>query len=106
MTPPYPGQVCEVLHTNSFNYCSPLDDFVDEHLRLAALPDQSGQLPKKCKLFNRAIDDDHFSPAGAELWAQVVGKRLIRILSLQAAQRGKVFPDTINRAALSSSGHP
>ena len=41
----YPGQVCSIVHANSSRYCYPLDEFIDEHLRLAALPEVSGQLP-------------------------------------------------------------
>src|SRR5208337_3015793 len=58
----YPGRVCDIVHAGPLRYCSPLDQFIDEHLRLAALPEVNGQLPLFSKLYNRTINDDHFSP--------------------------------------------
>ncbi len=38
------------------------------------------------ELFNRRIQDDHFSPKGcAQLWAEIVGRRLTRILNSRIA---------------------
>ncbi len=70
----------------STRYCYPLDEFIDEHLKLAAVPNAKGVLGAESKLYNRPIHDDHFSPAGAELWARIVGRRLVRLLALREAQ--------------------
>ncbi|HKM53339.1 MAG TPA: SGNH/GDSL hydrolase family protein [Isosphaeraceae bacterium] len=95
----YPGQVCSIVHANSARYCYPLDEFIDEHLRLAALPEVSGQLPLFSKLYNRPIHDDHFSPRGAALWAQIIGRRLVRILALRTAHSGEGVPGSLNPGA-------
>ena len=100
----YPGQVCEIVHGTSSRYCYPLDEFIDEHLRLAALPDAVGRLSFSSKLYNRPIHDDHFSPAGAALWAQIVGRRLVGLLTLMAAQSGKQFPGALSPGSV-PSGH-
>ena len=95
----YPGQVCSIVHANSSRYCYPLDEFIDEHLRLAALPEVSGQLPLFSKLYNGPIHDDHFSPRGAALWAQIIGRRLVRLFALKAAQSGERVPGSLNPGA-------
>jgi hypothetical protein len=95
----YPGQVSEIVHTSPSRYCYPLDQFLDEHLRLAALPDVNGQLPVVSKLYNRTINDDHFSPRGATLWALIVGKRLVGLFALRAAQTGGEVPGSLNPGA-------
>jgi hypothetical protein len=81
----YPAPVCDVFHNHTTHYCDPLNEFVDEHLRLAKLELKQGHSPSRSKLYNREISDDHFSPLGAALWGEVVGRRLTRILDLQPA---------------------
>ncbi len=76
----YPGQVCKIFHTTSSRYCDPLNDFVDEHVKLTRIDFKNGQWSVRSALYNRKINDDHFSPRGAALWAEVVGRRLTRIL--------------------------
>ena len=61
-------------------YCSPLDEFIDEHIKLTILHKKASFVPSESVLYNRTIDDDHFSPAGAALWAEIVGRRLLRVL--------------------------
>ena len=61
----YPGKICDIFRAHSSRYCDPLDAFIDEHLRLAALARRNGQSYQRSKLYNREIDDDHFSPIGA-----------------------------------------
>ena len=39
----YPGHVCKIFHTSSSNYCDPLNEFIDEHLKLAGIDRSSGQ---------------------------------------------------------------
>jgi len=76
----YPGQVCKIFRSASSRYCDPLNEFIDEHLKLASIDLRQGQSPLHSALYNREINDDHFSPRGAALWAEVVGRRLTRIL--------------------------
>ncbi len=95
----YPGRVCEIVHTNSNRYCYPLDQFIDEHLMLASLPAADGQLSQVSKLYNRAIHDDHFSPRGAALWARIVGRRLVGLLALRAAQSNEKGLGLLNPGA-------
>jgi hypothetical protein len=76
----YPGKVCEIFHTSPGRYCFPLDEFIDEHLRLGVLTMRQRQSPSRSRLYNWRIDDNHFSPKGAALWARVIGRRLVRLL--------------------------
>ncbi len=76
----YPGQVCNNFHSGSIRYCNPLDEFVNEHLRLLKIAKAAGKPSRRSELHNREIDDDHFSPRGAALWAEIVGRRLRRII--------------------------
>ncbi len=76
----YPGQVCKILRSISYSYCDPLNDFVDEHITIARKDRSSGRASVRSALSNRKINDDHFSPRGAALWAKIVGRRLTRIL--------------------------
>jgi hypothetical protein len=90
----YPGRICDVFRTQSSRYCNPLDAFIDEHLRLAKLVRQSGQPFQRSKLYNREIDDDHFSPSGGALWASIVGRRITLILDHPSSTK----PDQGGRA--------
>jgi hypothetical protein len=78
----YPGLVCDIVRTQSARYCFPLDEFIDEHLRLAKQAEREGQSRERSRLYNRQIDDDHLSPRGAALWAEIVGRRLVRLFDL------------------------
>jgi hypothetical protein len=82
----YPGAVCNLFHTTSARYCDPLNDFTDEHLRLARIAANQGASLPRSKLYNRAINDDHFSPRGAALWAEIVARRLTLILEPPAGR--------------------
>jgi len=76
----YPGQVCKISRASSLGYCDPLNEFIDEHLKLARIDRSNGKGSMRSALYNREINDDHFSPRGAALWAEIVGRRLTRIL--------------------------
>src|SRR5262245_8153856 len=76
----YPGRICDIYRIFSGGYCDPLNEFVDEHLRLMKLAKHEGRMAQRSLLYNRHIDDDHFSPQGATLWAKIVGRRLKLIL--------------------------
>jgi hypothetical protein len=94
----YPGQVCKIYHGSSLRYCDPLNEFVDEHLKLASIDFSQGQSPLHSALYNRNIDDDHFSPRGAALWAEVVGRRLMRIFDTNASEWNLPKPPGITAA--------
>jgi hypothetical protein len=78
----YPSIVARTFHGPAAHYCFPLDEFIDEHLRLAKLVEDKGILRDRSQLYNRSIDDDHFSPRGAALWGAIVGRRLVRVFDL------------------------
>ncbi len=76
----YPGMVREIFHSHPSRYCDPFNEFLDESLREGRLAAQRGLPSTRSALYNRPIDDDHFSPRGAALWARVVGRRLALLL--------------------------
>lgn len=80
----YPGQVCNIMYVNSGRYIDPLNEFVDEHIRLIKEHDRNAPVGGRSPLFNRQIDDDHFSPRGAELWAEIVGRRITLLFDPQS----------------------
>ena len=75
----YPAPIPKLLGTAPVGYLNPFEEFLDEHLRLQreAGPDAH---PDKSLLFNGHINDNHFSPLGAELWAEAVARRLESLL--------------------------
>lgn len=80
----YPAPLCASFPRSSTLYCDPFNDFIDEHLRLLAESDRRGHRTQHSALYNYEIADDHFSPAGAELWAKVVARRVVRLLEASA----------------------
>jgi hypothetical protein len=99
----YPGQVCDIVRTQSARYCFPLDEFIDEHLRLAKQAEKEGRSRERSKLYNRQIDDDHLSPQGAALWGQIVGRRLVRLFDLSP---GATQPAGTKDAPLNAPASP
>lgn len=81
----YPGPLTNILNMDSLRYLYPIEDFADAQLKLANKARREGRMLMKSPLFNGDIGDDHFSPAGAEVWAQAVGRRVI--LLLEGAQK-------------------
>ncbi|MFO0890269.1 MAG: SGNH/GDSL hydrolase family protein [Isosphaeraceae bacterium] len=78
----YPAALARAFHGPPTRYCFPLDEFIDEHLRLTSQAQARGLPRDRSLLYNRPIDDDHFSPSGAELWGKIVGRRLVRIFDV------------------------
>jgi hypothetical protein len=72
----YPARLTHLFPAGPPLYCDPLNDFIDEHLRLVRDGDRRGQRPSTSPLYNLQIADNHFSPLGAALWARVVARRL------------------------------
>ncbi len=83
----YPGMLSNVLDMSSLSYLNPMDEFINEHLRFANELLRKGVEPKGCHLFLNAINDDHFSAAGSQLWASSVGKRLTLLMERDQATR-------------------
>jgi hypothetical protein len=86
----YPASVLDIFHSHSSRYCDPLNEFVDENLRLAKLARSAGLPAADSRLYNREIKDDHFSPKGAALWSEIVGKRLTLILDRPSPEPGRI----------------
>ena len=80
----YPGPIPKYLGGTTAGYLNPFEEFLDEHLRLlAADPDA----PRgKSLLYNGQINDNHFSPLGARLWADLVARRLDSILKIESGE--------------------
>ncbi len=81
----YPGQITNVLDISSISFLDPCDDFINAHLELVTAGEKIGKRPYGCPLFNDPINDGHFSPVGAEVWAESVGKRIVLMLDRDQA---------------------
>jgi hypothetical protein len=90
----YPGRIADVLDLNSLCFLDPVEDFIDAHLDRFIDGVRRGRRPQGCPLFNDAIGDGHFSAAGAEVWAERVGRRLLRLMDADLAvrRRGRDAP--------------
>lgn len=89
---PYPGTMVSKLELDSRTYLDPMDDFVNAQLRSRLDEKRKGATPQGCALFNDAINDDHFSAAGADVWAQSVGCRLVLLLEDDGIIAGERTP--------------
>jgi hypothetical protein len=76
----YPGQVSNILESSGIEYLDPIESFVNEHLTRMNEGERAGNRPMTSPLFNGVIADGHFSAIGSELWAAVVGRRLVLLL--------------------------
>jgi hypothetical protein len=94
----YPGQAANIWNESGLLYLDPTDFFVDEHLRLMAEAIRNDRRPPTSPLFNGHLHDAHFSPKGAALWGQVVGRRLVSLLDYLKASQQKHNP-TVARAS-------
>ncbi len=81
----YPGQVSNIFEGSTFAYLNPFDIFVDEHLKLIREGTPSGV----CPLFNGHINDNHFSPRGSKLWAEIVARRVDLLMKQTNARRDR-----------------
>jgi hypothetical protein len=96
----YPGRYAAVAQVKSpFHFYDPIDEFVDEHLRLATERIRRKDPATHSPLYNGHIADGHFSPEGAELWAQCVGRRLALLM-----ERGSAPSPSNDRSAESRAG--
>jgi lysophospholipase L1-like esterase len=76
----YPGALVNLLNLDSPTYLDPMEDFLNAHLRERVGARREGRPAQGCLLFNDDIDDNHFSAAGADVWAESVGRRLVLLL--------------------------
>jgi hypothetical protein len=88
----YPGTIVSKLELDSRTYLDPSDDFVNAHLRFRIEEKRRGGTPKGWVLFNDSMKDDHFSAAGAEVWAQSVGRRVVLLLEDDGIIAGEKTP--------------
>jgi hypothetical protein len=88
----YPGTLSNILEVNSTMFVDPTDQFINAHLELVVEGERKGQRPMGCPLYNVQIGDGHFSAIGAEVWASVVGSRLVLILERDRLARERVKP--------------
>ncbi len=76
----YPGQISNILEEPSLEYLDLVDGFVNKHLACILEGTRAGHRPQTSPLYNGVIADGHFSAKGAELWAELVGRRLVLLL--------------------------
>jgi hypothetical protein len=99
----YPGRISNLFRGGGFSYLNPLDIFIDEHLRLMREGEQRSNRPRSSPLYNGHIADNHFSPAGAALWAKTVCNRLSYLITLRG-DRPKTAQAALSARAL-PGGH-
>jgi hypothetical protein len=109
----YPGRISEMFTGSPIWYCDPLDQFIDEHLRLVRDGERIGKRPPHSPLYNLHIADNHFSPVGAELWARIVARRLDLVVRFPkppkkptSTQAAKTPAPKSDQASASRDGQP
>jgi hypothetical protein len=75
----YPSQVANLWDEHRFFILDLTDSFIAEHLQRVAERNRAGRRRQTSPLFNGHIHDDHFSPRGAAVWGETVGRRLLQI---------------------------
>jgi hypothetical protein len=83
----FPGKADNLLRSSSLFYCFPLDELIDEFLRLRAGEAQGRSMISPNPLYNLHLGDHHFTARGAEVWGRAVGRRVALLLGL-ARSRG------------------
>jgi hypothetical protein len=72
----YPARITDIHQGTTAAYLNPFEQFLDAHLRLIAEDEEARQNRSQCVLYNYRINDNHFSPRGSKLWAEIVARRL------------------------------
>jgi hypothetical protein len=86
----YPGAVSNILETNGILYLDPIGEFADALLSIEIDGLKRGEPVKGDPLFNGRIGDGHFSPAGCEVWAERVGRRVSLLLTKRLVEQRAV----------------
>lgn len=76
----YPGHLNDISGASSLNYVFPIEDLVDEFLRIRLEAKRQGRSINANPLYNTHIDDHHFSPLGSQVWGKSLGRRISRLL--------------------------
>ena len=87
----YPGRINDVIRSGSLFYCFPIEDLVDEFVRLRVEARRSGRTLSSNPLYNLHLDDHHFSPRGAEVWGRALGRRVAGMLEMWRARGSVTF---------------
>jgi hypothetical protein len=94
----YPGQVSNALGTAGLEFLDPITDFGNALLAIALEGLKRGTPPSGNLLFNGRIGDGHFSPAGCQVWAEAVGRRLALLIEKRhVEQEQRAAPPRISR---------
>ncbi|MFI5459151.1 MAG: hypothetical protein ACHRXM_27295 [Isosphaerales bacterium] len=86
--------ISNLLESAGPGYLDPISDFADAQLAASLKSERIGTSPTGSSLFNGRLADGHFSPAGCELWAAVVGRRLELLI-----QQRQAVEEAANREA-------
>jgi hypothetical protein len=79
----FPGKADNLMRSSSPFYCFPIEDLIDELLRLRAAEAAAGRrMISPNPLYNLHLGDHHFTPRGAEVWGRAVGRRVALLLGL------------------------
>jgi hypothetical protein len=87
----YPGLVSNILEATGMHYVDPVEDFANENLRLMNEAERAHKRPQTSPLFNGVIGDGHFSVLGSELWASVIGRRLLLLFDKARIEKPSLF---------------
>jgi hypothetical protein len=98
----YPGKVNEFVAAGGAHYVNPLEGFTNEDLRLRFERLRAGTSRPSSDLYNRHLaGDNHFSPKGCALWAEIVGERLLLVRELEHARANALPTQRPTSAAMS-----
>jgi hypothetical protein len=96
----YPGQISNIAPWGSLAYCNPVEDFVDEHLRLRLEQEKHGGGSSHSPLFNGHLADFHVSAKGAEVWGRALGRRIGLLLEMERFRRAQGEAEASARKAV------
>lgn len=102
----YPGLVSNIFKGPPSNYRDPLERFIDENLKLRIEARASGGYAGRSLLYNRHIDDEHLSPKGAAVWADVVAHRLLLLMTATESVPASPSPSSVTSGSSASEPRP
>lgn len=88
----FQGRLAGLARVLSYEYLNPTEEFVEAHLRRVNAGLKEGRVERSSPLYNGHLDDGHFSPLGAEVWAQAVARRLALILERRETRQPPQSP--------------